>query len=43
VDPVIRDKGFVAHQGNRDEVEKRMWGAAVAKKQRGGTSAAAGQ
>lgn len=29
---VIKDPGFVAHQGNLDEAKSRMWGAAVATK-----------
>ena len=32
VPKVIKDAGFVAHQGNLDEAKKRMWGAAVAMK-----------
>ena len=39
VPPVIQDTGFVAHQRNRDEIEKRMWGAAVARKKAGGSPA----
>jgi inositol transport system substrate-binding protein len=35
VPPVILDKGFVIHQGNKTELEPRMWGARVAKKARG--------
>ncbi len=30
VEPIIRDEGFVIHQGNLDEMASRMWGAQVA-------------
>jgi ABC-type sugar transport system substrate-binding protein len=36
VPPVILDPGFVIHQGNKDEVASRMWGAEVARKKAGG-------
>lgn len=44
VDPVIKDPGFVAHQGNMDEVRRRMWGAMVGQKSAAtqATAAAAG-
>ena len=36
VPPVILDPGFVIHQGNKDEMAPRMWGAEVARKKAGG-------
>jgi ABC-type sugar transport system substrate-binding protein len=30
VEPIIRDPGFVIHQGNLNEASERMWGAQVA-------------
>jgi ABC-type sugar transport system substrate-binding protein len=36
VPAVILDPGFVIHQGNKDEMAPRMWGAQVARKKAGG-------
>jgi inositol transport system substrate-binding protein len=36
VPPVILDPGFVIHQGNKDEMAPRMWGAQVARARNGG-------
>jgi inositol transport system substrate-binding protein len=36
VPPVILDPGFVIHQGNKDAMAPRMWGAQVARKEAGG-------
>ena len=34
VEPIIRDPGFVIHQGNLEEASEKMWGAKVAEDDR---------